>query len=81
MNPLPALTETPPETKSRRGSTLSNRGAIRRFALSVIAAERPHLANKITRISPEVFAACETSLRAFIRNRVLAASTAGKTLR
>lgn len=60
---------------------LINRTHVRDKALAVLAAERPHLAPKLTRVSGEFFARAEACLTNFIVAQVRSAPSVGKTLK
>lgn len=60
---------------------LINKAAVRRFALDTLKAERPHLAEKFTRVGSEFFDAVESSVRNTIRGRIATQPSTGKTLR
>lgn len=62
-------------------SNITNKSAVRRYALDTLAQERPHLAEKFTRVGSDFFDAVEAAARATIRNRIATQSSVGKTLR
>lgn len=62
-------------------SDLLNKSAVRQFTLDTLKKTRPHLAGKMTRVSPEYFERIETKLRALIINEVAALPTVGATIR
>lgn len=62
-------------------SKIINQSAVRRYALDVLAQERPHLAGKFTRVGEDFFNAIETQTRALIRARIVNMPSVGKTLR
>lgn len=62
-------------------SRLIQKTAVRDYARAMLAAERPALASKFTRISSDFFEAIEASTRAAVVNRVRGQSSCGKTLR
>jgi hypothetical protein len=60
---------------------LLNKSKVRDYALVVLAMERPHLANKLGRVSSEFFERMETQLKVSILNAVRCAPSVGKTLK
>lgn len=62
-------------------SNIINKSAVRNYALDVLKAERPALAEKFTRVGSEFFDAVEAAARAAVRNRIAAHNSTGKTLR
>jgi hypothetical protein len=60
---------------------LINRTAVREFSMVVLHQERPHLADKFTRVSEEWFEKIESRLRVAIVQEIRASGTTGKTLK
>lgn len=68
-------------TACTRPASLINRSAVKRACLDILAAERPHLAMKFTRVSGGLLNDLETALRLTITKHIQTMPTNGKTLR
>lgn len=62
-------------------SSLLNKSAVKTFTLALLQSERPHLADKFTRISSEYYTSIEAKLRATIRDHLNTMPTNGKTIK
>lgn len=60
---------------------LINKSAVREYTLAMLRANRPHLADKMTRVSPEYFDRVEAKLKATIMNEVASMPTSGATIK
>ena len=60
---------------------LIHRSVVRQFTLDVIAAQRPHLKDKLTRVSEEFLVHMESNLRQSIINHINAHPSMGHTVR
>ena len=61
--------------------TRLNKSAVRAYALAILASQRPHLAGKITRVSPSFFERADAHLAQWIRKEIEAMPTTGKTIK
>lgn len=60
---------------------LINRMAVRREALSILTAERPHLSEKFTRVGRDFYMMAERSMFAWMVEHIKAMPSKGKTIR
>lgn len=61
--------------------SLLNKSSVRQFTLDALKRTRPHLAEKMTRVSPEYFERIESKLRVMIINEVSILPTSGATIK
>ncbi len=62
-------------------SSLLNKSAVKKFTLATLQSERPHLAEKFTRVSGEYYIALEAKLRGVIREHLNTMPSNGKTIK
>lgn len=60
---------------------LINRVAVRDFALAALAEHRPHLREKLTRVSGAFYGRAQAHLSIWIEQEIKAAPSLGKTIR
>lgn len=60
---------------------LLNQAEVRRELFRRIDSERPHLKDKLTRVSPEFFERLNTQLQLLIAKEVASLATVGSTIR
>lgn len=67
--------------QNKKLMSLLNKSAVKKFTLALIASERPHLADKLTRVSSEYYETIEVKLRSAIREHINTMPTNGKTIK
>lgn len=60
--------------------SLINNAAVKRYTLSAVAEQRPHLADKFTRISADYLTRVEAHVRNYIQEQIRNMPSTGKTI-